>query len=736
MQWNLEAALPHIQNEYEAAQYDAASGAAPAALKENIRSWMEANSALPTPLLFSGALELLLANCQIEINPYTPFAGKFNHGVIYRKDSASGGILEQLLNFHYRKALESTAPDAWHARQIGWDCGAACSDLDVWHVCPDWERLIHLGLAGIRREVHGHLTAGIIADEQKIFYQAVLQAYDAVLHLAKRMGEAAEKIGATHYAAALAHLTHAAPETLYQVLVLSRLYLNVQETGKERARTYGAVDQLWFPYYQCDIAAGRLTPAEAKEMIRFFLLQTAAEQRFADQPLCLGTVNPDGSEGNTDFALMILDAYDGLNIHNPKIHIRCAKNMNRALLLKALDMIRRGHNSIVLLHDEAVYAAYEEIGIPRALSIGYLPIGCYEPVLPSLEDARICSAWLNLGKAAEAALTGGESILQGTPAFGAKTPQTLPAFDDYLAAFYTQLRYLVDYACDGLDGLYADPGKAYAAPLLSGTLAACVKNGKDVFDNGMDIRNLSLKCFALATAVDSVLAVKELVYEKKLIDVPGLVAVLRRNWEGAEKLRLTVLNSRRKWGNHVEEADGLAKSIYDSIWAQIKDRPTANGGRYRLGCDSVGQADYGHRVGATPDGRLARALTSRNMRPNNGMEREGITALIQSVAQLDATRLVDAAPLDFWLHPTAVSGDDGLHAFAGLVDAFFSMGGFALHGNVLDTSMLADAQKHPENHPHLQIRVCGWNEYFVNLSKELQDDFIARGQGIEGTLVT
>ncbi len=731
---NFAAVYPRIRHEFEEAEFDPASGLSPEALKERIARWMEANEDLPVPLLFSGARRILIENCRIAVNPLTPFAGKICHGVHYQPDHAGSGLLEQLFDGFYRRRLEETAPEAWKKRSDGSECAASTPDVDVWHICPDWERLMRLGIPGLRGEVRQSMERmreeGRLTPDRKAFFDAMTEDCDSILLLMERLRTASLQ-SAPDYASALGKLQAGPPQTLYEVLVLSRIYLYVLETGKERGRTYGAVDLLWYPYYQADRQSGRLTEEEAIGLLRFFFAQTAAECRFADQPICLGSVYPDGREGPTDFTLLILRAYDPLEIHNPKVHLRCSENMNPKLMRTVLDMIRRGHSSIVMINDETVYRAYEKIGIPREMSVRYLPIGCYEPVIPGVEDARICSAWINMSKAAEWALTGGHNILQDTPEISIGTPENPPDYETYLRAFYDHLRHLVNWTCNVLDSLYVHPEKAYASPVASVTVESCVKKGLDLFEDGMDIRNLSLKCFGLGTAVDSVMAVKEFVYEKKLISVPELIEALRADWKGYEKLRLQVLASRRKWGNHQPEADAVAKAMYDLIWSEIKDRPTANGGRYRIGCDSVMQSSWGHRMGATPDGRRERAILSRNMRPNNGMEREGVLAFMQSVAQLDASRFADAAPLDFWLHPTAVAGEEGMRAFEGMIRAFFAMGGFCLHGNVLNTATLLDARKHPENHRELQIRVCGWNEYFVNLSEELQDDFIARSRGLE-----
>ena len=153
---------------------------------------------------------------------------------------------------------------------------------------------------------------------------------------------------------------------------------------------------------------------------------------------------------------------------------------------------------------------------------------------------------------------------------------------------------------------------------------------------------------------------------------------------------------------------------------------------FRLGCDSVNMAEgYGNRCAASPDGRLARTPLSKNMRPVNGMEKNGVTAFIQSICKLDNTDFVDGAPLDFMVHPSAVEGEDGIAAMKSLVRVFFAGGGFAIQGNIVDLDTLLDAKAHPEKYPTLQVRVCGWNEYFVNMHEKVQNDFINRTMGLE-----
>ena len=347
-----------------------------------------------------------------------------------------------------------------------------------------------------------------------------------------------------------------------------------------------------------------------------------------------------------------------------------------------------------------------------------------------LEDARICAAWINLSKACEYAITGGYDLL-GRVTVGSKTSEP-SSWEEFLSTYYYYLAEHCDIAINNVNEQAKHAYAAYQSPYYSGSIASCMESGRDVFNCGMVYRNQSIKCFAIATAVDSLLAVKKFVYEKKKVSLSELRAILENNWQGSEMLRAEIMKDSAKYGNHDAEADALTREIFAFCADQIIGKPTSTGGVFRLGCDSVDTAEiYGAKCGASADGRYDRTPLSKNMRPVNGMEKKGVTAFVQSVCEIDNTDFVDGAPLDFIMHPSAVEGEDGLNAMKAITRLFMQKGGMAFQGNILSLDMLLDAQKNPEKYRDLQVRVCGWNEYFVDMSKTVQNDFINRVAGIE-----
>ena len=722
-----------IENEYEEAEWDESSGLSPAEIDKKMRAFAAENVKMPSALVIANLYKIMLENAQLGINPHTMFPDKLRHGGKYVRD-ASPSVLEMIARDRYDKTFFRRCPPAWGQRKMLALSGISAPDTDVWHTVLDWERVIRLGAKGMldaiqnakqEKEANGTLTA-----EQADFYNAEIIAFEALLTYMRRLLAASEKAGLTEYCDALTVLLEQPPQTLYQVLCFSHIMLNVIELGRERCRSYGPIDELYTPFYVADLKNGILTPESTKEMLRYFWQKVTAEKRYADQPICIGKAWKHDDSPAAELIMIMLDAYEELKIHNPKIHVRCNKNMSDKFLTKLAHMIREGSSSMVLISDETVFRGYEQIGIPRQIADKYIPIGCYESTIMGLEDSRICSAWINLAKACEYTITGGKDLL-GKLYVGQRTAEP-KTWDEFLATYYSYLHEHCDLVMNNVNVQAPFAYEANPSPYYSGSIESCVERGKDVFDGGMVYRNQSIKCFAIATAVDSLLAVKKFVYELRRVTLSELRDILGNNWNGAEDLRVKIMKDPVKYGNNIPEADDLARDIFDFCAKEIIGKPTSMGGVFRLGCDSVNMAEiYGNSTGATADGRLAHEPLSKNMRPVNGMERKGVTAFIQSICHLHNDTFVDGAPLDFIVHPSAVEGEEGLEAMKALIRIFFRKGGFAIQGNILNLDTLLDAQAHPEKYPTLQVRVCGWNEYFVNMSEKIQNDFIKRVSGIE-----
>ena len=269
-------------------------------------------------------------------------------------------------------------------------------------------------------------------------------------------------------------------------------------------------------------------------------------------------------------------------------------------------------------------------------------------------------------------------------------------------------------------------------PANLATLAVenAVKTGRDAFANGASRGNHTrILTVGFGTAVDALMAVREIVYERREMTLAALGRLMAKDWAGREDLRLRMQRAPRKWGANDPEANALAARLGKALARAVNGKPNSRGGRFGLSGHCARQfVCQGERLGATPDGRKAGDEVSKNLSPAVGADREGATALVLTLGALDSRDWPGDFPLDVMLLPYTVSGEKGLDAMETLVRTFFAQGGALIQFNVFDVAELRDAQAHPERYENLQVRVCGWNVRWNDLPKKEQDAYIRRAE--------
>ena len=259
-----------------------------------------------------------------------------------------------------------------------------------------------------------------------------------------------------------------------------------------------------------------------------------------------------------------------------------------------------------------------------------------------------------------------------------------------------------------------------------------LKTHRDGFSDGCPRgNNTSILAVGIGTAVDALLAVKEIVYERKEMSLAELGRVMAANWKGHEELRLRMLRSKRKWGNNDPEANALGAELIDCYAAQLNGKPNSRGGVFLASGHCARQyIVLGEKTGATPDGRKAGEEMSKNLSPTMGVDTEGATALVATLASSDSTKLSGDYPLDIMLHPSVCHGEKGLRAMRSIVEVFHRNGGSVIQFTVFSAEELRDAQLHPEKYENLQVRICGWNVRWNDLCKAEQDAYILRADNV------
>ena len=268
----------------------------------------------------------------------------------------------------------------------------------------------------------------------------------------------------------------------------------------------------------------------------------------------------------------------------------------------------------------------------------------------------------------------------------------------------------------------------HSAPIMSGTYISAMEKGGDLYcDYTAKYNNSSVNAVGLATAVDSLAAIKKLVFDDKSITMDDFTEILRSDWKNEEPLRLMIKNKFPKFGINDKNTDRIATDIVDVLYSTVSGKPNVKGGIYRLGLFSIDwRWDFGKKTAASADGRHSGETLSQNTSASFGADKDGATAHLLSVTAIDASKTPNGAIVDIDLHSSAVQGENGIKTLISTLKTYFELGGFAVHYNILDTEILKDARQNPEKYPNLQVRLCGWNVLFSSLSEKEKDEFIAR----------
>ena len=601
---------------------------------------------------------------------------------------------------------------------------------DFDHIVPDWDTIIPLGFAGMKARLLANWQ------QEKPYYRAEKIAAEGIERLLERlirqgtMGLSAPRsedaAGTVRNARlvkqveSLKRLRAGAPQTAYDVMQFIYLYFVLSEHFEGvQARSLSIIDRTLWPYYERDLAAGRTTEAEFREQFRHFLWQWGSIDNYWGQPVTMGGTKADGTTEYNPLSYVILDVMDECALPTPKFHLKIAENTPDDLLRKALDMARR-HRPLSFIGEKPTRRVLEHLGSTPEESRQFYTKGCYEFTTPKNGNG-IGGGHVNLVKIVELMLA--DAVTNGF---------TAATFDGFFAEY---LERTVSTAAEVRDFFFVfERHLDDVNPALVASLAGefSVQKGLDALSTGTKNGNKTGICLSgTGTAVDALMAVKELVYEKKELSLAELGRLMAADWEGREDLRLRMLRSKRKWGNNDAEANALCSRIVKAASAEVNFKPNSRGGRFTLSGHNARQfVCEGLLTGATPDGRKKGEEFSKNLSPTMGVDTEGVTALVATLASLDSCDLPGDFPLDVMLLPSAVDGAKGFEVMKALLFQYYANNGIMMQFNVFDAEELKDAQRHPEKYENLQVRVCGWNVRWNDLPKVEQDAYIRRAEAI------
>ena len=711
---------------YHGYDYDASTGLTDAQIKAGLADLAQRLEGQPHPVVKAEMFAYLLDHTRIDVNAGDYFVGIYSWGRLLSEYTEDKWEKEVLAPFPKENAL---------ARDME-DSGAVFGWLDYDHTIPDWDSLMELGFPGILKRAEDCFArleaSGTATQKQRDFFLGVQTEYRAVIRLLDRLYRYAltkEFDKAPAIADCLKQLRDGAPRNMYEAMQLIYLYFMLSESVDNyqvRSLGYG-LDGTLHPFWCRDLENG-WTKEDLAERIGYFLMQWAAIDNYWGQPFYLAGTNLDGSTKVNELSYVILDVYDKLGIYCPKIQIKVSKATPREFLHKALDMIRRGISSIVFCNEDIITRCLMSRGCTYEEAVDSTISGCYEYKAKG-KDIGISLQYFNLLKPVSWVMDNGFDSVNGKQ-MGLQTgdPESFTTFGQFYQAYLAQLGHLLGSYMQVYDAWETRVGEINPSLMFSATVSACMHTMTDALDGGIENTTDAL-INALGSAVDSLMAVRELVFEEKTVTMAELKAALEADWAGYELLRIRALRCRHKYGNGDAMADSYAAAIVRFVHDRLTGRINSHGGGTNLELHSArAYVLHGNRTKATPDGRKTGDETSKNASPAPGADRSGITALIRSATRIDAALCNTGFCLDAMLHPSTVQGEQGLAALYAVLMTYMEQGGASIHFNVFNADTLLEAQKNPEKYRNLQVRICGWNGLWNRMDKKEQDAFILRAQ--------
>ena len=548
------------------------------------------------------------------------------------------------------------------------------------------------------------------------FLENAALSVKALLGLADRYRAAAEEKGLAEIAATLAQVPRKGARTFHEALQSLRILHYAMWCEGEYHCGLGRIDQYLYPYYDADIKSGRLTDETAlEELEEFFIacnrdsdLYIGVQQGDNGQSVMLGGVTRDGKPAFNALSRLCLKACGELKLVDPKINLRVDKATPLEIYELGTELTAKGLGFPQYANDDVVIPALQRWGYELEDARDYSVAACWEFLVPGCGmDINNIDAVSFVG-ALDAAL---RNLAQERKAV---------SYEDVEAEFLAEIQRRADALVEKYRHVEILPG-----PFVSVISTGCIAKARDIC-KGAKYNNFGIHGTGIAVAVDSLASVRELVFEKKAVSLAELVKLLDTDFAGRPDI-LAAAKAAPKMGNADPKADEIAKRVID-FWGHAFDgRRNDRGGVFRPGTGSAMYYIWHTRdVPASADGRLKGEPLSANWAPALDVPVKGPVSVVRSFTEPDLGLVCNGGPLTIEMHDSAFSMPDGVEKVAQLVKFFIERGGHQMQINTINRETLLDAQKHPERHRHLIVRVWGWSGYFIELDKCYQDQIIKR----------
>lgn len=523
-----------------------------------------------------------------------------------------------------------------------------------------------------------------------------------------------------------------------QSMTLAHICIFMETLGETTCP--GRIDQFLNPFYEKDVAAGNISRERAKEILGAFCVKLCETIPMHGEVgtstlggltswevVTIGGQDKDGNDATNELSFILLELADELRMRQPNFHVRIHKNTPKAFYDEVIRINFGPGSAPAMYNDEIIIESMTDIGYSLEDARNYVAIGCVEPTAPGKTLASTDAAMYNMPLAIELLLNEGRQF-GSKKQIGAKTPPVseMKTMDDVVAAYDTQVKHQLGKLRRDLEAVEKFHAKHHPTPLSSALLEGCVETGVCSTKGGAVYNFSGIQGCGMAATADSLRCIEKAVFEDGWISLEGLVDQLKDNISD-EKV-FTKLNAIDKFGNDIPEADKwmiwVGEHYADNIKALGKN---TRGGNHNAGVYSnTSHTHFGGLVNALPNGRRAGETFASGFAPENGADKRGTTALLNSMNKINYKNFANGINFNIKLDASSYECDDGKSALGSLYKVFFKREGMQVQANMLDPKILIEARDNPELHPNLLIRVSGYSAYFNDLSPKMQDEVISR----------
>ena len=635
------------------------------------------------------------------------------------------------------------------------------------HLAVNYERILKDGLRGYEKRVKEYKAALDLTNPDNIdkycFYNAVLIVLKAVRNFANRYSVLAKdlaekemnqkrKIELLEISRICSKVPYEPAET-FQEAVQSvwfiQLILQIESNG--HSLSYGRFDQYMYPYYDRDIKNGTIKESEALELLTCLWIKTLTINKVRSQAHTLSSAGSpmyqnvtiagqttDKKDAVNDLSFLVLKSVAQTRLTQPNLTVRYHKNINKHFLDECVEVMRLGFGMPALNNDEIIIPSFMDWQVKEEDAYNYSAIGCVETAVPGKWGYRCTGmSYINFPRMLLCTMNNGVDLTSNkrfTKGYGYFTE--MESYEELLKAWDKTIREITRYSVIVENVIDKASERDVPDILCSALTDDCIARGKTIKEGGAVYDFISGLQVGIANMADCLAAIKKLVYEEKKITRQELWDAILDDFSSPKnkKIQEMLIREVPKYGNDDDYVDQLIVEAYDSYIEEIEKYPNTRynrgpiGGIRYAGTSSISaNVGQGMSTMATPDGRNAFEPLAEGCSPAHNSDKNGPTAVFKSVSKLRTNKITGGVLLNQKMTPQMLSTEENRQKLELLIKTFFNrLHGYHVQYNIVSKETLIDAQKHPENHKDLIVRVAGYSAFFNVLSKKTQDDIIGR----------